>query len=775
MLLFLALLAYETEDIGGKLKARQRGLWTWLVSGNWPAKVGAILLIVGLGALMRPAQAKLIAGCLVAAAFGYLSFLLRNNRRQRAMHLALAGAACGVAYLTAYSAYALFSYVDSISALTMLVVVAGATGIFAVTADAVSIALLAMVGAYAAPAFAISPGGPLLTYGYYACASLLSLAMVTVRGWRPLIHLSFLFTLAGGLFFGWTAQYYRPEYYATMQPMLLVLVALHLAMPILERRTSGTAWDSLFDTGYFVTLPLVAGALTFLIAPDLRPQAAAGLAGLGVLWTIAALALIRHRKEAAAHTVVAFLFFTAALLCEVKDLSLPLVGIFAMTVVLTASARLRPGGVIGSVAALLLVIFIGVWAIDSMFQDPLVGGWLNQWLAEHVAVVILVGWSAHVCRERRDGYTAVFSFIAVAIAVLTVLVELKRLHFDYFAELTHVGFVAITFFVFVSTRAVRQLSGTAMALLVCLYASAWWVGLDAATPAVYGFAVLDIVVLAVSAWRIAGSAPSADRLAVALLLAIPLSILPWAIRLYDARLVHTGYFISTCVTFGVLFSMVLGAWLHWADDGWNANSVPRLQRGIALALGWAVLFHIQRGFWPVLFELGALATLVFAAATQRRENELEKQGVIAVVCAALVFQAMLLRLLGPPGVLSVADVLHMHLPAVVSLIWAALGAGLAWWGGHRSSRQWWTIGSSLMAVAAAKLILLDFGSLGELGNIIALIAAGLVFLAVAWLVPMPPKAPVPVDDVPAEPVAAYGASGALPPPGRAEPEPPSDE
>ena len=236
---------------------------------------------------------------------------------------------------------------------------------------------------------------------------------------------------------------------------------------------------------------------------------------------------------------------------------------------------------------------------------------------------------------------------------------------------------------------------------------------------------------------------------------MPLSTLPWSIRLYDAYVVHTGYFIATCGTLGVLGSVVLGRWLTWRDEEWAGNIVPRLHRLIALALGWAALFHIQRGLWPAAFELAALATLVLAAATQRREAEVEKQGVIAVICAALVFQAMLLRLLGPPGVMTVADVVHMHLPAVVSLIWAALGGGLAWWGGYRRSRQWWTIGSSLMAVAAAKLILLDFGSLGELGNILALIAAGLVFLAVAWLVPMPPKAVVP--DTPAPPPDPAGA------------------
>jgi uncharacterized membrane protein len=38
------------------------------------------------------------------------------------------------------------------------------------------------------------------------------------------------------------------------------------------------------------------------------------------------------------------------------------------------------------------------------------------------------------------------------------------------------------------------------------------------------------------------------------------------------------------------------------------------------------------------------------------------------------------------------------------------------------------------------MMLLDFGSLGQLTNILAVIAAGVVFLAVGWLAPMPPAA-----------------------------------
>lgn len=51
--LFFVMLTFETTIDSTQPRLRQSGLFTWLVSGNWPAKVGAGLLIIGIGALIR--------------------------------------------------------------------------------------------------------------------------------------------------------------------------------------------------------------------------------------------------------------------------------------------------------------------------------------------------------------------------------------------------------------------------------------------------------------------------------------------------------------------------------------------------------------------------------------------------------------------------------------------------------------------------------------------------------------------------------------------------
>ncbi len=51
--LFVALFFYETKQDPNQPQIKQMGLLSWISSGNWPAKVGAGLLILGIGALLR--------------------------------------------------------------------------------------------------------------------------------------------------------------------------------------------------------------------------------------------------------------------------------------------------------------------------------------------------------------------------------------------------------------------------------------------------------------------------------------------------------------------------------------------------------------------------------------------------------------------------------------------------------------------------------------------------------------------------------------------------
>ncbi|MBK8960710.1 MAG: DUF2339 domain-containing protein [Proteobacteria bacterium] len=763
VVLFIGVLAYETEDGAARLRDSQRGLWQWLTSDNWPAKVGAALMVLGIGALLRyllihtdvPPDAKLAAGVLMAALFGYLSSRLHGHAERRGLHLALAGAAAGIAYLTAYSAFALFGYLDNIAGLTLLVLVSVAVAVFALSAEAPSMAVLGMLGAYAAPAFGINDPGPLVVGGYYFVLSVLVLLMVLARGWRMLIHLSFLFTLAGAVFFGWSDQYYRPEHYTVMQPLIYLLVALHIAMPIIERRRAifGGApheaqWLARLDQGYFVALPLVAVLLTYCVAPHVSPEAAMGTLGLALLWTVAGAVVWSNRREATRHGIVALLLAAAALLAWFDEVPGTLVALFMMAVLLTMAVRMPLTEAVENFASFMVTLLAALYVVQSMFHHGDGAIMFNGWFGQRMVAVAIIAWCAWLRSRNAPSYGQLLYVIAGVLFCESVIIELLRWHLRITAEFVHVLAAALIVTAAWYSERYAGASRVAGGATVVLWLSASWAAANTASHMPWLGVVLivvDAAVLGYGARRFAGGSHAQDGTAMNLLFAMPLLAASWNIGFHP--LVDDGAgFRLLCVTSFAALAMVLYAQrLPWLDQRWSRQALPAMFWFGAYLLGALTLCYIARGAWPVAYEWSGLALLATLCWLQRDLPGEDRRALTTLVVGALVLQAQLLRLLtpefSPTRVMNVLDVTAMRLPAVLSLVWAVLGAALAWWSSRAGKRGAWTAGTGLMAVAAGKLVLLDFGSLGDLGNILALIAAGAVFMLVAWAVPMPPRAP----------------------------------
>jgi uncharacterized membrane protein len=744
----------------------QYGLFTWLVSGNWPAKVGAGLLIMGIGALLRyaminidvPPEAKLSSGILVAAILAAAAFALRNRPQRRAIHLALSGAAFGVAYLTAYAAYDLFGFLSGINAFALLALVAAVAGVFAVSSNAMSVAVLAMVGAYLAPAFGLKELGPLPVYGYYVAVSAVSLVMISMRGWRALIHLSFLFTLAGAIFFAWTARYYQPEYHSIMQPMLLALAALHLAMPLVERRHIPSTWSSRFDLGYFICLPIVASVLMLLIAPSWLHEGSVGLAMLALIWIAAAgiLKALGQSREALRHTVVAVLLAIGVVLCRFDDIPWELIGIGFFIGAMTLAPRLGWTRTAEEVAAGGALLFTFLHVIDTFSGTAVGAPFQNQVFLERLLAAAMLGYGAWVGRRRGLSMAMLLATAAIGWLTLAVLAELLRLHLDFIPQLGYCIVLAALVFIGILSRKNPPSPILSGFLMFALFCSGWWAAHTAS--ATFGIAAFVMTPLALLTLAWCNSKPASDHgddfTAVLALNMLPLALLPWAIQSADAAGWSSDFFPASAVVIGAFCATFAAhAWLAQSPR-WRAAQAVHFY-AVAGALVFVTLFKIEREVWAVAFDLLALSYLAMVIGIQLRAGQIRnaQAGTVAVIAATLVVQAMLLRAFGPDGSMTIADLGKMRLRAVVSLVWVVMGAGLTWWGVKAASRQVWTIGAVLLVVGAAKLVLFDFGSLGQLGNILAVIAAGLLFLGVAWLAPMPPKEP---DDIPAAPSDASG-------------------
>jgi uncharacterized membrane protein len=755
-------LAIESRDDATQLARQPIGLLTWLSRGNWPTKVGGALIVVGVGALLRyaalnleiPPPFKLVAGVLIAAALGFISVSLPAVAARRSVALALAGSAFGVAYLTAYSAFALFGYLDNPEGLALLGVTSVAAGAYAVSRGAMSLAVLSMLGAFLAPAFAIADPGAAVVYGYYLGASLLTLVLVWLRGWHPLIHLSFLFTLVGGVFFAWTAKYYAGADASVMLPMLLLLSAIHVAMPILEKSTPHASWTVRADLIYTIALPSCAAMLAALLATN-RPDLATALVVLGAIWGVAALGYLATRKEGvAAHATIAALLVMLGVATQFRDLPWELIALAFGVVSLAGAARVRqPADRLHNLLAGLVLVFGAIHILTSTAARSIGPPFLDAVFIERMVGATLLVLAGIICRRIRQPLDTLLLVAGCAWGFVALGIEALRYDLATIALLAHWASVLLSVSLWLPGRKLRGLDRYAGWLAgVVAFTAIWavagsvageaaWIGLVVASLALVGLAVRPVTTDVDTAER---------RLAAALL--APATAAIWATKAGALAGIEDGQFGLCVAVLVAIVALAAGARARGSRGVWVDVASDIGAAAFAVVLTFATLFHIARNPWAIGLELLCLAGLgLIAWIRADRKRPIGTLAIASVLGIALIVQANLLRLLGPPGDLDIGDVLHLKFTAVLSLLWAIVGSALTIWSRRTSSRALWFAGAGMLVGAAVKLLIVDFGSLGQLANILAVIAAGAVFLLVGWLVPIPPPRPSPEPaDAPSE-------------------------
>lgn len=757
--LFALVFFLENKAAQVPLVLRPAGLVSWLVGGNWPAKVGALLLIIGTGALLRyvmanvdvPPNLKVFSGVVIATSLALASGALRNRPQRRSIYLALGGAALGVAYLTAYSAFSFFHYMGEFEALAMLFIVACCSTVFAVSARSLSMALLAMVGAFIAPAFALTSPGPLSVYGYYIVASLLVLYMVWLRGWRPLIHLSFLFTLAGGLFFGWTHAFYTSAYYSQMQPLLLLSVGLHLAMPFVEsaqsmRRVPTNRWLQRFDLSYFLLLPLVAVVLTLAIAPNVHQQGVAGLLGMAGLWVLGGAGQhLRFRQGALRFIGIAFVFVLLAAMLALDNVPYFLISAVAACALLCLGRKLgvpdQVDGLLSSVALASSAGYLLAALTQPVTGTPLV----NATFMLHTLLAVSLAVAGLRMRQRGAHLAPVLLMLAASWFFVALARELIQLKLAHISQLVHVGVVLGTLaYTYASRRAGPSL-GFTLTLAGAVFFTGWTAASGLAPQWILPFGLAGQIAFSLLAAFAGRHKDQGEMVAGVARSILPLILLPWAWAYNEHLPIPQVQTVMTLLAASALFASVQGQWLLPRGRTWPNILSPVGFILFAFWLLYQTLFHIEREMWAIAYEMLTLVylyqTLLFVPASNEEDARFFK--VVAALCTLSVALAMVLRMFGPPGVLTILDLNNILLPAVLSLCLAGVSGITAWWSQRLQSRALWIAATVGLAASAAKLVFLDFGSLGQLGNILGMMGAGVVFLLVAWLAPIPPKAPSP--------------------------------
>ena len=268
----------------------------WLFSGNLVAKLGLLILFIGVSFLLKYAAERTVvpielrlAG-IVIADIALLVWGWRIRHSRRGISLPVQGAALGILMLVTFGAFRIYHLIPSGMAFGLLFVLTFFTCLLAVLQNAFWLAVFGITGGFLAPIMtSTGQGSHIALFSYYTLLNAGILAIALKRAWRTLNLIGFAFTFVIGT--AWGVLRYAPEHYLSTQLFLMVFVLFYVAIAIAYAARQAPALKNYVDATLVFGVPLVAFGLQYGMVKDTRFGVAFSALGLGLFYTTAALAM----------------------------------------------------------------------------------------------------------------------------------------------------------------------------------------------------------------------------------------------------------------------------------------------------------------------------------------------------------------------------------------------------------------------------------------------------------------------------------------------------
>ncbi len=794
---------FDAQGGGGDtgVSAPPNPLWAWMVGGNTLARIGVLLLFIGVGFLLKyavehvyvPMSVRLAGVALGGVVLLVLGWRLRHARRAYAM--VLQGGGVGVLYLTVFAALRLYAMVSPVAAFVLLLWISGLSSFLAVRQDAISLAALAVVGGFLAPILTSSQSGNhVLLFSYYALLNVGILGIAWFKAWRPLNLLGFVFTFLVGTFWGVTR--YRPENFATTEPFLILFFVFYVAIAVLYALRRSVEVRSYVDAGLVFGTPLVAAGLQSALVRDIEYAMAWSALAMGALYLVIARILWHRRRDDIRLLIESFLALGVVLATLAIPLGLDARWTSAAWAVEGAAilwAGVRQRRTIVRVFGLLLQLGAGVafmlglslWAPRAA---PAAIPVVNSAYVGAVLVALAGLYSAWLLQRSRDGVSGgerdLAAFALGWGALWWVAAGWREIERFVAIDMRHSALVAF-------------LAATAVLFAIAERRLCW--------PAARVPALLLLPTLfAIAAVLIARSWESDLHLFAhggALAWPIAIAVVAGLLRWFD-RETSSGASIAPEASHAGLFWLVLLVAVHetaWAGGqvAYGHNVWTMVPWGIIPALAVAAVSVLAFGSrWPigthrhgylvlgstpvvvllVLWSLAAnvhgdgdpaplvyapffnpldltQAIVLVACATWivrvRRDDpgvfDALPEGAIAAAFSALVFlwiNAIALRTIHFWFDVPYTPHALWHstlVQAVLSLLWSSIALATMVYANRRQWRTPWIAGATLLGVVVAKLFAVELSQVGTVTRIVSFIGVGLLLLLIGYLAPVPPR------------------------------------
>ncbi|HVI56325.1 MAG TPA: DUF2339 domain-containing protein [Luteibacter sp.] len=763
----------------------------WFTEGNVPVKVGMLVLFAGVAAFLKyasdqgllrvPISVRLSLVALFA--IGGVGFGWLQREKRRAFALSLQGGALGVLVMTVFAAYRLYGLLPATATFALLVVFVAGLGVLAVLQDALALAVLGLIAGFAAPIIASTgQGNHVALFSYYAVLNLGILGIAWKKAWRVLNVLGFIATFGVGTL--WGVLSYRPTWFASTEPFLILHFLLYLAVPWLHVLRSPKRERAILDGclmfGNPIASLLLQGALL-----DWEPMPLAISALVAAAIYVAIAFAIRKRddmgllRETWAVLAVAFATIAVplALSASVTASVFALEGAGLIWLGFRQARRLpRWSGVFLQLAA------GAAWIVATLFSHH-----YNDTPVLNAAFIgsllLVIGASVGVWQFDRHGTSRGVSGLArVGLLVWAVIWWLATFanEIDTFVFDRPLAFgdwlavLAVTAWLLAEAcKRVRKLDlGVVLAFAAPLFLLAGMaVALSAAEEDIQplaGWPLAGIAVMLATGWFTL-RALAGHR--VAAILAATIGWVRW-LAIGTAAIVLAFDVVTTLgqgwhVLAAAMPTLLLTALVLWrprvvaAPLTVHAEAIRRAVGACAaLALFFAGLTALGTAgashplvFIPVLNPVDLLLVAVLLLTARGISDATMPAGVrrlrpaVLAVMFFIIATSMTLRSVHHLGGVPWDNAMPGSSLAELSLtvVWSIIGV-VAWvMGSKRGQRLLWMAGAGTMALVLAKLLLVDRGHLGNLFGIASFIAYGLLCTVIGYLAPAPPRQPTESD------------------------------
>lgn len=283
--------------------ARPDGLFAkaknWLFTGNLVAKLGLLILFLGVSFLLKYVSAQVtlpielrLAG-IALADIALLAWAWRIRIKRPGISLPLQGTALAILMLVTFGAFRLYELIPAGLAFAVLFVLTAFTCLLAVLQNAVWLAVFGIVGGFAVPLLvSTGSGNHIGLFSYYALLNAGVFAIALKRAWRVLNVLSFGFTFVVAT--TWGLLRYTPEHYLSTQLFLLLFVLFYIGIAIAYCARQAPRLKHYVDGTLVFGTPLAAMGLQYGLVRHFEFGLAFSALAAGLTYTGLAVALWRR-------------------------------------------------------------------------------------------------------------------------------------------------------------------------------------------------------------------------------------------------------------------------------------------------------------------------------------------------------------------------------------------------------------------------------------------------------------------------------------------------